>query len=278
MRRKPQAAPGRAAFDRFPRSEHTSDMKTYMAKPGEIDGLGLRKTEAGAELTYGLTPRVQWTSGLWLAQREYRGGDPSPFFRDGWSFQLKNSLAGRVWSRPENRVRVDGSAHLDTGRLFSTSSSRLLGVRANATTVWLPQAKGDDWAVTTRLGAGSQFGSAPFDELFMLGMERDNDLWLRGHAGARDGRKGTAPIGSKYVLVQTGLDRTVLKLPLLRFRAGPFFDTGRVDDPSGTFGPRSWMADTGALVRVSALGLNWTLVYGRDLRGGRGVFYTYISR
>ena len=32
--------------------------------------------------------------------------------------------------------------------------------------------------------------TATFDELFELGMERDNDLWLRGHVGTRDGRKG----------------------------------------------------------------------------------------
>ena len=60
---------------------------------------------------------------------------------------------------------------------------------------WLPTARGDDYETLARVRAGKTFGDLPFDELFMLGLERDNDLWLRGHIGTRDGRKGSAPLG-----------------------------------------------------------------------------------
>jgi len=34
-----------------------------------------------------------------------------------------------------------------------------------------------------QIRAGATAGKASLDELFELGIERDNDLWLRGHAG-----------------------------------------------------------------------------------------------
>lgn len=48
-----------------------------------------------------------------------------------------------------------------------------------------------------KLRAGTKFGQIPFDELFILGAERDNDLWLRAHKGTRDGREGSAPMGGR---------------------------------------------------------------------------------
>ena len=35
----------------------------------------------------------------------------------------------------------------------------------------------------------------------MLGLERDNDLWMRSHLGARNGLKGSAPLGRRYYLL-----------------------------------------------------------------------------
>jgi len=145
--------------------------------------------------------------------------------------------------------------------------------------IWFPQAKGDDLEVRVSMRGAKTFGAAPLDEYFYLGMERDNDLWLRGHLGARDGRKGTAPLGTEYSVFNTEVSGTVFKFPLVRVQLGPFFDSGRVGDPSGQFGSRGWMEDTGLRVKVKAPGnLTWTLVYGRNLRDGGGVFYTSVSR
>ena len=49
-----------------------------------------------------------------------------------------------------------------------------------------------------------RLGKFPFDELFMLGLERDNDLEMRGHIGTRDGRKGSAPLGRELFSIQLG--------------------------------------------------------------------------
>ena len=46
------------------------------------------------------------------------------------------------------------------------------------------------------LRAGRTFGQAPLDELFILGLERDNDLPLRAHIGTRDGRKAALRWGA----------------------------------------------------------------------------------
>src|SRR5204863_3509331 len=111
------------------------------------------------------------------------------------------------------------------------------------------------------------------DELFMLGMERDNDLWMRGHVGTRDGRKGNAPMGSAYTLVQSEFDRTVWKLAVVRLQLGPFLDVGRIA------GSHGWMTDTGVQAKIKTVGpMTWTVVYGRNLRDGGGVFYTSVSR
>jgi hypothetical protein len=142
---------------------------------------------------------------------------------------------------------------------------------------WNPRAQNDAWEARARLRAGKTFGEIPFDQLFQLGMERDNDLWLRGHTGTRDGRKGSAPLGDDYALLQTGFDRTVARFRFLDVRAGPFFDAGRISGPSG-FGSNGWLLDTGIAARiVVAGGLSWSATYGRDLRGGSGVFYTSVA-
>jgi hypothetical protein len=59
--------------------------------------------------------------------------------------------------------------------------------------IGFPRAEGNDYEMQQQFRAGKTFGTVPFDELFLLGLERDNDLWMRGHIDTRDGRKGSAP-------------------------------------------------------------------------------------
>ena len=108
-------------------------------------------------------------------------------------------------------------------------------------------------------------------------MERDNGLWLRGHVGTRGGRKGSAPLGTDYALLRTEFDRRVARARFLEFRLGPFFDAGRIGGAARRFAPDTWLFDAGAQLKLTvAGGLTWSFVYGRDLRGGRGVFYTSV--
>jgi hypothetical protein len=74
---------------------------------------------------------------------------------------------------------------------------------------WLPQSNGDDYEIKERIRVGRTFGQVPFDELFILGLEQDNDLWLRAHIGTRDGRKGSAPSGRTYALSNWEVDKNL---------------------------------------------------------------------
>jgi hypothetical protein len=119
----------------------------------------------------------------------------------------------------------------------------------------------------------------PFDELFMLGFDRDNDLWMRGHPGLRDGEKGNAPLGRNYVLVNAETDKIVYRGTLFTVKAGPFLDSGDIYDPSGYFGSSRWLWDTGIQAKVRVLGsFEFVLGYGKDLRSGQNSFFTTVSR
>ena len=241
--------------------------------------LRLRKAEFGADFEFGLTARLAWTTGLRLDGRRFDGVADAALFKDSWSFEQTNKLDYLLWTWPERRIRADASAELRTARVFSGGPHRFAILEGDLKGRWIPPAKGDNLVARTRVRAAKTFGTAPFDELFILGVERDNDLWLRGHAGTRDGLKGAAPLGSEFVLVQTEVDRTLFRLPFLRVSAGPFLDTGRIGKAGGYFGSRGWMTDTGLQAQLStASGVSWTFVYGRDLRNGGHVFYTSATR
>ena len=117
------------------------------------------------------------------------------------------------------------------------------------------------------------------DQLYELGLDRDSPLWLRGHGATIDGRKGRAPLGRRYVLVNSEYDRTLYNNGFLRIQAGPFLDTGKITDVSGYFGDPKWLVDTGVQVKVRVLGaVSVSLSYGRDLRYGRGAFFGTTER
>ena len=99
-------------------------------------------------------------------------------------------------------------------------------------------------------------------------------LWLRGHNATIDGKKGLAPLGRRYVLVNTEYDKTFYDGGFYRFQAGPFLDMGKITDPSGLFGDPRWLVDTGVQMKLRVLGsVSLVLSYGRDLRNGRGAFF-----
>jgi hypothetical protein len=113
----------------------------------------------------------------------------------------------------------------------------------------------------------------------MLGVERDNELWLRGLIGTRDGRKGSAPLGDSYFLANNSVYRRVYDNGLFGVRAGPLLDVGRVGAPTSGLAPREWMVSTGAEAKVTVLGTGVLLTYGRDVRAGtNAVFATIVKQ
>jgi hypothetical protein len=175
---------------------------------------------------------------------------------------------------PERRFTLDGLAEGRAGRNYASGLGAFASLNGELKSRWLPKARGDDYEFLSRLRGGDTFGDVPLDQLFQLGVERDNDLWLRGHPGTLDGRKGRAPLGRRYLLLNSELYKTVYDGAFFRVQLGPFFDAGTIADPSGLFGSQKWLFDTGIQARLRVLGsVSVLLSYGRDLRSGTGVFY-----
>jgi hypothetical protein len=111
----------------------------------------------------------------------------------------------------------------------------------------------------------------------MLGVERDNDLWLRGLLGTRDGRKGSSPLGASYVLANSDFDRRLYTNGLISIHAGPLLDIGRAWAPNPALSPHEWLMSTGIQARVTVLGTGIVLTWGHDLRTGTNAFYGTLA-
>jgi hypothetical protein len=136
--------------------------------------------------------------------------------------------------------------------------------------------------VQWRIRAGKTFGEVPFDELFMLGVERDNDLWMRAHVGTRHGQKGSAPLGENYLLSNWETDKNTYSGGYVTVKLGPFLDVGKIADSSSVaaanLGSQKWLFDTGAQAKLKVLGVGVILIYGKDLRTGNNAFYATVGR
>jgi len=160
----------------------------------------------------------------------------------------------------------------EIGRIWSQPAHAFAKLQGKAGVHWYPQMQGDDYEMSIDLKSGGTAGQPPFDELFALGMERDNDLWLRGHVGTRAGRKGSAPLGTRYFLMNSEIDKNIYGNGLITVKLGPFLDTGKIEGISN-LGSRHWQWDTGAQAKVRLLGVGVRFVYGKDLRTGNNAFY-----
>ncbi len=242
--------------------------------------LHLQKIETGAGLRGVIGDRWGWSTTFSLADRKFpRAPTAGTFFTNGVSLAYRGQLNRALLRRPEHRLTVDSSAWGEFGKLFARGFDPYARTGASVSARWFPQAQGDRYEFSTIVHAGKTFGAVPFDELFMLGVERDNDLPLRAHIGTRDGRKGSAPLGRNYFLWNADFDRTVYDAGFLKIKLGPFLDSGRITDPSRLFGSGRWLWDTGAQLKLSLFSTVTVAVsYGKDLRGGRNAFYATTLR
>ena len=267
------------------RNENWNLSNTYFAGGPPLSDMNLRRIAGGVELHSVASGYWSWSTGAEVSSRSFRNlpgvtsAAEKQFFTDGESVAYWLRAERSLLRVPERRFTLEGAAEGRIGRTFAGNLGAFGSARGSLEAHWLPKARGDDYEMRTRIRTGDTVGSVPFDELFQLGVERDNDLWLRGHAGTTDGRKGAAPLGRRYFLINGELDKNVYSNGLFTVKLGPFIDTGSISDPSGLFGSRQWEWDTGAQCKVRVLGsLTVVLIYGRDLRGGRNVFYGTVVR
>ena len=267
------------------RNENWNLEQTFRGVGVPLADLNLRRAAAGAEVHSVVNGRWSWSAGAEIANRNFRNlsGHNSPAERA--FFTGATSVAGwlgaqRILLRvPQRRFTLASSAEAKAGREFREGLGPFGTLRGSLRAHWFPRRKGDDYEIEAQIRAGATAGKATLDELFELGVERDNDLWLRGHAGTRDGRKGGAPLGRRFFLANWEVDKNVYENGFFTVKFGPFLDNGAVTDSSGLVGSRRWLWDAGAQSKVRVLGsLTIVVSYGRDLRGGGNVFYGTVRR
>jgi hypothetical protein len=239
-----------------------------------LGGFNLEKVEGGVGVESIVNSRWSWGADLAMGTRRFRNSS----LPGGASIYSEGRARYKVVNAPERRFTVDSEAAMRLGRTFAESLGLYSQGQGTLEARWFPQARGEDYGTVARVRAGRTFGRAPFDNLFLLGLERDNDLLLRAHIGTEHGQKGSAPMARSYVLSNWEMDKIVYSAGLASFSAGPFVDSGRAYGIAGTT-PGKWLWDVGAQAKVRVPG-GFTAVfsYGKDLRTGRGAFYARVEK
>jgi tetratricopeptide (TPR) repeat protein len=248
-----------------------------------LGSLNLRRQAITAGLTSFESGRWNWSTGVELSHRDFRnvisGDSLTPqLLSQGYQLKHLGQLNYALVRVPERRFTLATRASTQFGRIWSDQSQAFAKLQWTLQTSWSPQATGDDYEMQGRVSIGKQFGEAPFDELFVLGIERDNDLWLRGHVGTRNGRKGNSPMGENYFLSNWELDKNIYSNALVGFKLGPFLDSGKITRSSPGLGSERWLWDLGAQAKVRVLGLGVAFAYGKDLRSGNNAVYLWMFR
>jgi hypothetical protein len=265
------------------RNENWDIVPSFSGPSQLLAALNLRHEEVKVEVNRLVGARWRWSLGAEISHRDYRnvfsGTALSPqLLAQGYQLKQIADLGYEIWRSPEHRIAVSSLASSQAGKLWSQPAEAFARVQGSVETRWLPKSRGDDLATLWRLRGGKTFGQIPFDELLMLGLERDNDLWLRAHVGTRDGRKGSAPLGRDYFLSNWETDKNIYSNGLINLKLGPFLDSGKINDSSAALGSKKWLWDTGAQAKLRVLGVGVSFSYGKDLRTGNNAFYTTVAR
>jgi tetratricopeptide (TPR) repeat protein len=266
------------------RNENWDLTNTLLPSMPSLSALKMKKAAAGTEIQFIPSGRWRWHAGVEYSYRSFSNFVSVPvqsgaFFTNGSSLALRAGAEHALIRFPERRFTLDSAASGEFGTFFEDPLGRYGRLEGSLTGKWFPKARGDDYELQASVKGGRTFGTVPFDELFTIGFERDNDLFLRGHPGLSDGQKGTAPLGRNFVLVNSEIDKIAYHNGLFVVRLGPLLDTGRIYDPSGYFGTRNWLWDTGVQTKIRVLGsFEFVLGYGKDLRTGNNSFFTKVSR
>ena len=223
-----------------------------------------------------------WSASGELSHRDFLDVSPGPGLPPDAvlrGYQLKQiaQLNRELWRVPDKRFESSVSVSSEAATIWAAPAHSFERLQSSLVARWLPKMTGDDYAMQQQIRAGKIFGQAPFDELFMLGLERDNDLWMRAHIGTRDGLKGSAPLGSQYFLSNWEIDKNLYENGLFNVKLSPFLDVGRMDS---SLEPASgkWLWDTGLQAKLHVLGIGFAFIYGKDLRSGNNAFYVTASR
>ncbi len=249
-----------------------------------IQAFNLEKLELGGGIRSIVNSRWNWAAGLGISDRRFRnlpGGTSAvnSIFSDGVAVEVRARSDYALLRIPEKRFALGSSVEGTFGDFYVPGFGHFGMLTGSLSARWLPQARGDDYEMKEEFHSGKTLGRVPFDDLFMLGLERDNNLPLRAHIGTSNGRKGSAPLGRDYLLSNWEINKNIYANGWVKLRLAPFLDSGRIYDRADGFGSRRWLWDTGASVKLSVLGgVAIVFTYGKDLRTGRNTFYFTTTR
>ena len=266
------------------RNENWNITNTLTPGAPTAAGFNMRRAAVGAEVAAIENWRWQWNVDGEYSYRDFRSlaGIPAQagiLFTNSSGVDLRGRVQRSLIRFPERRFSLDASATGEAGSFFAKGLGKYGQMQGSFAAHWLPKAQGDDYETSTMLRAGRTFGQVPFDDFFMLGFDRDNELWMRGHNGLLNGQKGNAPMGRNYVLSNSDSEKVVFHDAFVQVQVGPFLDTGDIYDASEYFGSPKWLTDTGLQAKVKLLGsFEFVLGYGKDLRSGANTFYSTVSR
>ena len=261
------------------RNEKWAIRRSFTGTAPVLASLNLERESLDATLTSLSTARVQWSAGGEVAHRDFRSVSAgtaltAPLLTHGFELRQLASVRAPLLHLPEHRFTLEGEGRSGFARTFSSPSHASETLEGAARADWFPEMAGDRYELTQQLRGGRIFGTVPFDDLFLFGMNRDDtNLGLRAHLATRDGRKGSAPIGNGYFLSNTDFFRRVYTNGLLTIHAGPLLDIGRMTAPTSGLSAQQWLIDAGIEARLTVLHTSVVLSYGRDLRTGANAFY-----
>ena len=265
------------------RDENWALRNSFEGPAPTLGRLNLRREALAFSLASFTSGRWRWSASVEVSHRDFRSMVPGivltpELLAKGYQLKQTLQLDAELWRLPEKRFTLEGEVSTQVARLWSQPQKSFEQLQASLEWHWFPQAVGDDYETRQQFRAGKTFGTVPFDELFMLGLERDNDLPLRAHIGTRDGLKGSAPLGRDYFLSNWEADKNVYGNGILTLKLGPFLDTGKITDSSPTLGSHEWLWDLGAQAKLRILGTGLVFSYGKDLRSGNNAFYLAALR
>lgn len=264
------------------RDENWVIRNSFTGSAPALGSFKLKREVASATVTSIYSGRFAWTSGAEFSHRTYsdvvEGSALTPILTSpGYELKYLASVNSELLDVPEHRLTVNAAASSEFARLWSSPARLFEKAQGGVNVRWLPQAEGEKYEFSQRVRGGGIAGSAPVDETWMIGVERDTDLWLRGHIGTRDGRKGSSPMADRFILSNTDFYRSVWGNGLISVKAGPLLDIAKVAAPNAGLATRQWLVDAGAEIKLTVLGTGVVLTYGRDLRSGNNAFYGAVA-
>jgi hypothetical protein len=265
------------------RNENWALRRSFTGTAPVLGSFNLEREVVDGTLTSLRSGAAQWTLGAELSHRIFRDAVSgsaltASLLTPGWELKPLASVRAGLLRLPQYRFTVTGGGSADFARMLSGPANASGSVQGWAMARGLPGMEGDRWDLREELRAGKIFGSPPFDDLFVLGMDRDDtDLWMRGHIATRDGRKGSSPVGDSYFLSNTDVLRRVYGNGLLSIHAGPLLDVGKMTAPTAGLSSGEWLVDTGLEARLTVLHTSVVLSWGRDLRSGTNAFWGTVA-